>query len=258
MVEYLLVPAALLLIAMVAATQFLLQGVRYGPRSRRTLRWLVVPALLSGVGAAQPVSVAWWLRALVAIGTAAATYLALAGALVLRWRNRKLVALVGDVPALRQRVATRRRELQRLFWLMAAGPVLPADRAAPDSPVDWKGVVDRWCAVVPARAAQVRQWRAEFRRVPRAELAGRARVLEAAVRDAPAGEGEALRARLGVLWLAHAQAETPGDGAAHVPDAGTARLHWERTRHELAHLQEELAHLLHQRSTLLRQRLPLD
>lgn len=258
MVEYLVVPAAVLLIAMVAAAQFLLQGVRYGPRSRRTLRWLVVPALLSGVGAAEPVSAAWWLRVLLGLGTAVAAYLCSAGALVLHWRNRKLAALVGDVPALRQRVATRRRELQRLFWLMAAGAVQPGDGREVEPRADWKDVVDRWCAVVPARAAQVRQWRAEFRRVPRAELAGRARVLEAAVRDAPGGEGEALRARLGVLWLTHAQGEASRDGGPPTPDAGTARRHWERTRHELAHLQEELAHLLQQRSTLVRQRLLLD
>ncbi len=256
MVEYLLVPAVVLLVAMVAAVQFLLQGVRYGPRSRRALRWLALPALLAGGAVAGVLPEAWWGRILLGAVTTLAAYLCFASALVLRWRNRKLTALVGDVPALRQRVATRQRELQRLFWLMAAAPAGAGDRRDLGPRADWKEVVESWCAVVPARAAQVRQWRAEFRRVPRAELAGRARVLEAAVRDAPAGEGEALRARLGVLWLTHAQSSS--DDVPHAPDAGTARLHWERTRHELAHLQEELAHLLQQRSTLMRQRLPLD
>jgi hypothetical protein len=265
MVEYLLVPAAALALLALLGIQFLLQGVSYGPRSRRALALLTLPAAVAGAGAAAEAGGRPWVRVLVGLPVGGLTYLALACTAVLHWRARKVAALVGDVRALRRRLAERRREVDRLLW-QTGGPAavrVPAPVGGGPPPADpavWGAAVDRWVQARPdqaaARRAQIDAWQAELRRCSRAELAARARVLEAAWRDAP-GEEEALalRARLGALWLVYG--ELPSEAVEAGQGAGAAgRL--AVARQELARLQEELTRLLRQRAELLRRRLPLD
>jgi len=262
-VEYLLLPAAGLVLLGVLAVQFLVHGVTYGPRARRAMLLLGVPVAAAGflVGVLSHLRPLW---GRVAVGgvVAVVCYLGLATGAVLRWRLRKLAALGGDVTALRQRLAARRREVEALFWEMAAHPERPSVAAMPaESAVqvpDGTAVLHAWRSADPAkmsvRAVLMDRWRAEFARCSRAELLRRARVLEAASGDVPEDERDALEARLATLWLVYAALpEAPAAEPAPSP-----RSRWDDARRDVARLQAEMADVLRQHGILRRRRLPLD
>lgn len=260
MVEYLLIPAAGLLLAAGYAVQFLLHGVSYGPRTRRALLLLGVPIAAAGVlvGALSGLRPLWGRTALGA-AVAVLGYIAAATGVVVRWRLRKLAALAGDLRAVRQRLEARRREVEALFWEMAARPERPAipPEVEAGPPPEGAAAVEAWRVADPGaiseRSALIERWRVEFSRASRAELLARARVLEAASADVPEGEREALEARLQTLWLVCATLpETPAPGGA------TPRSRWDDARREVARLQAEMADVLRQQGVLRRQRLPLD
>ncbi len=259
LVEYLLVPAAGAVLVGLLAVQFLLVGVSYGPRARRLLLLLAMPAAVAGaaVGVVLPLR-ALALRMAAGLITALVAYLALAASAILAWRERRIRALVGDVGAIRRRLATRQREMERLLW--AAAPPAEPEPASELRGEDWAAQLQEWLASEPAdtarRRAQAAEWQAEFRRAGRAALAARAKVLEAAWREAPEGPDRLARgARLAALWLAFSSLTQPRVEAA-APSAGVAGL--AELRADVAHLQEELAHMLELRQTLLRRRLPLE
>ncbi len=269
MVEYLLIPAAAAAFAGVLAVQFLVEGASYGPRARRVLCWLGVPAAMAGLTAGAVADLRpTWLRVGVGLVVSVASYLALATACVRGWRERKVSLLVGDPAGLRRRLQERRREVERLFWQLSAERVRRPALRPPEAPAlavrvpEGEAVLRSWQAAEPSqaegRAALIRQWRGEFARCGPTELLGRARVLEAAARDVPEDQRDALEARLAALWLAYAQ--TPGVAQAEGPTAADASPHarWEAARAELERLEQELAELLAQRGALLRRRLPLD
>jgi len=265
--EYLLIPAAGVALVGLLAAQFLLQGVAYGPRARRVVLLLGLPAATVGVlvGAATPVRPAW-LRVALGVLAALACYLAVATAVVWRWRNRKLAALVGDVAGLRLRLAQRRRDVDRLFWEMSAATDRrppPPGRAEPVSMgEDGAVVLHAWQSAEPAkvaaRAALIAQWHGEFARCGRGELLGRARVLEAASRDVPEDQRDALEARLATLWLVYRDLPEEVKRAPTDLEGPSPRARWDAAREELVRLQADLARILSQRSVLLQRRLPLD
>ncbi len=260
-----MLPGLALVLGGLAAMQFLLRGVRYGPRSRRRMLLLAAPAALAGVlmlliWPVRP----WVLRLTIALPAAGLVYLVVAVTLVLRWRDRQLVRLVGDVRGLRRRLATLRQEIDRLFWIAGGQgserPVPPPSTDRP-SPHEWAAVVRQWQRAVPAevsrRAAQLAEWRAEFARTGVAELRARARVLDAAWRDIPEGEQrQAVRARTAVLWLVHDELEEAGRQMPMAPSAAQER--WEEMREEARQMEEDLSARLRERAELLRHQLPLD
>lgn len=261
MVEFLLVPAAALVLAGLLALQFLTNGATYGPRARRVLGLLLVPAAAVGAGCALAVSSgSAWLRAGVGLAAVACGYVALATITVYRWRDAKVAVLIGDARAVRGRLSERQREVERLLW---AGAVpQPAPGPLPNGAgQDWEAVLAEWLRAEPAqterRRHQAGTWEAEFRRAGATALAARSRVLEASWREAPEGpERLARRARLAALWLVLQSLGEPAVDASEPPTASATRL--AVARQEVARLQEELDHLLQQRSALLRQRLPLE
>ena len=265
MVEYLMLPGLALVLAGAVAVQFLMHAVRYGPRSRRRLAWLAVPAAIATVALAVFSPVRYWpSRLAIALPVGALLYLTAAVACVLRWRTRQVTRLVGDVAALRHRLMERRKELDRLFW-MSANDAPDGGGAAPvvDRPSrhEWAAVVRQWQRAVPAevtrRGAQLAEWRAEFARTGLQELRARARVLDAAWRDIPEGEQrQAVRARTAMLWLVHDELE---DAQRKVPlAASAARERWEQVREETRRLEEELDQRLRERADLVRHQLPLE
>lgn len=267
MIEYLVIPAAGVVLLGLLAAQFLLHGVSYGPRTQRAMLLLGVPAALLGVlvGAAAHVRPTW-LRVVIGLVASIPFYLVVATVAVLRWRNRKLAALVGDVSTLRLRLAQRRRDVDRLFWEMSAEtdrrtkPVVQPEVVAPVD--DGATVVHAWKSAEPAkvaaRTALIAQWHGEFTRCTRSELLGRARVLEAASGDVPEDQRDALEARLATLWMVYRdlpqEPVVPPDDL----DAPSPRARWDAAREELARLQADLTRLMRQRSALLQRRLPLD
>lgn len=260
-----MLPGLALVLAGAVSVQFLLHAVRYGPKSRRALALLALPAALA---TAMLVLFApfrhWPARLATALPTGGVLYLAAAVTVVLRWRNRQLTRLAGDVAPLRRRLAERRHELDRLFWMSADGVAEPGEELAGadrPSPHEWAAVVRQWQRAVPAevarRGAQLAEWRAEFARSGLAELRARARVLDAAWRDIPDGEQrQAVRARTAMLWLVHDELE--GAQRALPLGASAARARWEQLRAEARDLEEELEHRLHERAILARRQLPLE
>lgn len=261
MVEYLLLPAVGVLLLVGRAVRFLLQGVTYGPRARRAMLLLALPALAAGAALACLSHLhALWGRLVLGGVVACGVYIGVATLVVWRWRGRKVAALAGDVVRMRQVLAQRYREVETLFWEMASHP---ERAAAPRGARHRPGPPDRfrpaaaWVEAEPAAAAARRdlaeRWRGEFERCDREELALRARVLEAATQDAPPEERPSLEARLAVLWSVY------GDLPATPLDPGeTPRQRWDRARQEIARLQEEIAQTVQQRAALRRRRLPLD
>lgn len=260
-----MLPGLALVLAGAVSVQFLIHGVRYGPRSRRTLALLALPATLitAALVAFSPLR-PWSTRLATALPTGALLYLVAAVTLVLRWRSRQLTRLVGDVADMRRQLAARHKELDRLFWMSAAGaPASAASPAAGDRPSrhEWAAVVRQWQRAVPAevarRGAQLAEWRSEFARSGLAELRARARVLDAAWRDIPEGEQrQAVRARTAMLWLVHDELE---DAQRKAPlAASAAREQWEQVREESRLLEEELTQRLRERADLARHQLPLE
>ncbi len=264
MVEYLMIPTAALILLALLAVQFLAHDVRYGPRTRRALALLAVPAaavavLLAGAWQDRP----WWSRLLLGALVGGLVYLGAATLLVLHWRSRKADQLVGDVRALRRRVAEQQRELDRLFWEAAGAPPTAGVDDPQDRPSrhEWLAVLRQWQRAVPTevarRAAQLSEWRAEFARSGTAELRARARVLEAAWRDIPDEEQrQAVRARTAVLWLVHDELEGTDRGPRR--SSAEVREQWDRAQQTLTELRGQLASLRQQRTELLQHRLPLD
>jgi hypothetical protein len=256
--------------------QFLLQGVTYGPRTRRLLALFAVPAAVAAAAvAAVTHGRTAWLRALLSAGAGLGVYLSVATSAVLQWRNRKIVALVGDVGLLRQRVAQRRRDVDRLFWQEAdaPGPGEPDPDPGADqdlsamSDAECVAVMRRWVEQEPrqarARAAQLDEWRADLRRCGRMDLLARARLLQAAAADAPDASARlALEAKLAALAAVYRERRTAEPARSPSPTPGTrvrdVRIELARAQADLAHLQNELARMVQQRATLLRRRLPLD
>ncbi len=261
MVEYLLLPAVGLVLLVGWAVRFLLQGVTYGPRARRAMLLLALPALAAGAALAGLSQLhALWGRLVLGGVVAGGVYVGVATLVVWRWRCRKVAALAGDVVRLRQVLAERYREIETIFWEMAAHPERAAARRGTrrrPRPPDRFRPAAAWVEAQPAEAAARREladrWRGEFERSDREELALRARVLEAATQDAPAEERPALEARLAVLWSVY------GDLPATPLEAGdTPRQRWDRARQEITRLQQEIAQTLQQRAALRQRRLPLD
>ncbi len=262
MVEYLLLPAIGLLLLGCLSVQFLVQGVVYGPRSRRVISLLGIPAVVVGgvVDALTHVRPLWGRVALGGMA-ALACYVGLASAAVFRWRRLKLAALAGDLSALRQRLETRRREVEALFWEMAAHPERPsATPAEVESAVrvpDGAALLRAWQSADPAeeasRAALIHQWRVEFARCSRAELLRRARVLEAVSRDVPEDQSDTLGARLAALWSAVTALPEQRSVGVESP-----RARWDDARQDVARLQAEMAEMMRQHGVLRRRRLPLD
>lgn len=264
-VEYLLLPVLLLVLLAALAVQFLWSGFTYGPLARRALALVSLPAgaVWATVAALSPWR-ALVLRVAGGLAAGAAAFLALAVAVVLRLRERKLAALVGDLAGLRRHVVEQRREVERLFWqLDGAARARASGPPPPQPPVEgselamavraWQnGAGPREARV---RAARIAEWRHEFRHCSRDDLAARARVLEAARDDAPPEQRAILEARLALLWQVFEE-RLPKIGAD--GDGPEVRGRWERARRELARLQEELSAMRRQRSALAQRRLPLD
>ncbi len=260
-----MLPGLALVVAGALSVQFLVHSVRYGPRSSRALTLLALPATVvtAALVVFSPLR-PWPARLATALPTGAFLYLVAAVTLVLRWRNRQLTRLVGDVAAMRRQLARRHQELDRLFWMTGTGAAASAAPAAPgDRPSrhEWAAVVRQWQREVPAevarRGAQLAEWRAEFARSGAAELRARARVLDAAWRDIPEGDQrQAVRARTAMLWLVHDELE---DAQRKAPlAASAAREQWERVREEARRLEEELGQRLRERADLARHQLPLE
>ena len=282
MVEYLVGAAAAIVLAGLLAAQFLLQAVSYGPRSRRLLLLLGLPAAAAAgaVGAGADLRPVWG-RAAVAAATGVGVYLAVAAGAVARWRNRKIAALVGDAAALRRQIAHRQRVLDELYWQVGAAPAPPPPAAAlPEVPALSEGecreAIAAYVAVdgpaSPGRAAEVAGWRREFLAVAAADLRARARLLEAVAADAPEESSRlALRAKLAALVLAY-RSKVRAGGAGRAASARSGRPGpepWaahgggdgdgeQEARRDLSRLQAELASVLKQRAALRGRRLPLD
>ena len=256
MVEYLLFPAAFVLLLALLAAQFLIGGFTYGPRTRHTL-WLLTAPAATGY-AALALALPWrpLPRLVVGLVAGAILYLAMALVAVLHSRERKLAAVVGDVAALRRKVVECQRESDRLFWQWQGGGRVVAFRPAARRTADVPALRDWQRAGGPReerlRATRLSEWREEFRHSAPEDLAARARVLEAARLDVPEGERAWLDARLAVLWTVYRECSTGQREEADV------RHQWEGVRRETARLQEQLAELQRQRATLRRQRLSLD
>ncbi len=261
MVEFLLVPAAGLVLAALLAVQFLAGGVTYGPRARRILALLTGPAAaLGAIGALTVSSRALWLRTTIGSVAGLSGYLLMATVAVYRLRDRKVAALIGDLRAVRRRLADRQREVERLLW--SARSAMPPSEPLPAAGAeDWGSLLQQWLGAEPAqverRRSQLAGWEAEFRRDGHAALAARSRVLEAGWREAPEGPERLARgARLAALWLVLRSMGPPESDP--IAGASMSRNRLAVARQELARLQEELDHLLQQRGALLRRRLPLD
>lgn len=261
MVEYLVAVVAAVVLAALLAGQFLFQGVAYGPRSRRALTLLALPAAAVSVGVAALPSPAAWVRGALGLAVGAFVYLGSATAAVFRWRNRKIAGLIGDAATLRHRIAERQREVDRIYW--QGGRAAPAIRQMvvhSEPPLLTRGecasAIQRYLeqAGGEARAlrAQLAAWQAEFGRCETLELRGRARILEAVALDAPdAAARLALHAKLAALTLIYRDRPAPDPAPLGPPGLQDAR-------QELVRLQEELSRLLQQRGALLQRRLPLD
>jgi hypothetical protein len=257
MVEFLLFPAAALLLLALLAVQFLLVGFAYGPRTRRLLALLGVPAaaacaVLVVVLPSRPVA-----RGVAGVATGGFLYLALAVAVVLRRRERKLAELVGDVRALRRQLAERQHQADKLFWQLqgegrprAARPRAAAGPARGRTPRGRRGAeIQR---IQQTQASQLRAWREELGSWEPKDLAARARVLEAARLDVPEAQRQWLDARLAVLWTVYRERSDSQREAADV------RRRWEDARRDVAQLRERLVELQRQRALLRGRRLSLD
>ena len=258
MVEYLLAAAAGLVLVGILAVQFLVQSVSYGPRTRRAMLLLLVPAGLVAAAAALAIRPLLG-RLLLGVAAGTACYLAAAAAAVFRWRQRKISGLIGDVGSLRRQVIRHQREVDRIFWQGQGDAQVAEPGRVPLRDDGEDGTLERFVregSGARARLAQLAAWRSEFGRLGRSELRARARVLEAVAVDAPdAEQALALRAKLATLALVYR--DRPEEPAARPGDAGHApRL--EEARRELARLQAQLGAVLQQRSTMRQRRLPLD
>lgn len=264
MIEYLLFPAAFLVLLGLLGVHFLLTGFSYGPHARRGMWWLALPAAAgcAAVSLMLPVR-AHAVRLLLGLFTGSAVYVGAAILLVVRYRERKLAALVGDVGALRRRIHEGQREVDRLFWQLSAAARprawTPATRTSQVGDARGELVVSlrSWQQAggpreASSRAAHLAEWRNEFRRCAPEDLAARARVLEAAREDAPEEQRGWLDARLALLWSVY------GEHNAERRDATALRERWDAARREVTRLRQELGATIQQRAGLLQRRLPLD